>query len=137
MVVRQFWRRGTDPQGLPLLQILNNLLNEGALAHLYVLTCSFGLWPSLPVYKISLLYVKVDWLLVFHIITSFWSGTDPEGLSQGKTHDYMVKPHGQLVLVSSTLHSAYTPSLSTSSSSTALQEDQVLREISSRRGLPA
>src|SRR5690554_4292067 len=27
---------------------------------------------------------------------------------------YMVKPHGQLVLVSSTPHSAYTPSLSTS-----------------------
>ena len=26
---------------------------------------------------------------------------------------YMVKPHGQLVLVSSTPHSAYTPSLST------------------------
>src|SRR5690554_7938377 len=28
---------------------------------------------------------------------------------------YMVKPHGQLVLVSSTPHSAYTPSLSTRS----------------------
>ena len=28
--------------------------------------------------------------------------------------DYMVKPHGQLVLVSSTPHNAYTPSLSTS-----------------------
>ena len=28
--------------------------------------------------------------------------------------DYMVKPHGQLVLVSSTPYSAYTPSLSTS-----------------------
>ncbi|QBL28141.1 hypothetical protein IPC550_13000 [Pseudomonas aeruginosa] len=27
---------------------------------------------------------------------------------------YMVKPHGQLVLVSSTPHNAYTPSLSTS-----------------------
>ena len=27
---------------------------------------------------------------------------------------YMVKPHGQLVLVSSTRHRAYTPSLSTS-----------------------
>lgn len=27
---------------------------------------------------------------------------------------YMVKPHGQLVLVSSTPHSAYTPNLSTS-----------------------
>src|SRR5471032_3703343 len=29
---------------------------------------------------------------------------------------YMVKPHGQLVLVSSTPHSAYTPNLSTSRS---------------------
>ena len=27
---------------------------------------------------------------------------------------YMVKPHGQLILVSSTPHSAYTPNLSTS-----------------------
>ena len=35
--------------------------------------------------------------------------------------DYMVKPHGQLVLVSSTPHNAYTPSLSTSWSWTALQ----------------
>ena len=30
------------------------------------------------------------------------------------TLDYMVKPHGQLVQVSSTPHSAYTPCLSTS-----------------------
>ena len=50
-------------------------------------------------------------------------------LTLWRIHDYMVKPHVQLVLVSSTLHSAYTSSLSTSSSSTALQEDQVLREI--------
>ncbi len=34
---------------------------------------------------------------------------------------YMVKPHGQLVLVSSTHCCAYTPSLSTSSSSTDLE----------------
>ena len=33
-------------------------------------------------------------------------------LSGSRLH-YMVKPHGQLVLVSSTPHSAYTPSLST------------------------
>ena len=35
-------------------------------------------------------------------------------LGRSDTLDYMVKPHGQLVLVSSTPHSAYTPSLSTS-----------------------
>src|SRR5690554_245872 len=50
---------------------------------------------------------------------------------------YIAKPHEQLVLVSSTPRSAYTPSLSTSWSSTALQEAQGLREISSWKGLPA
>ena len=43
-----------------------------------------------------------------------------------------VKPHGSLVPVSSTHRCAYTPGLSTSSSSTSLQEHQVLRENSSR-----
>ena len=33
---------------------------------------------------------------------------------KAKPLDYMVKPHEQLVLVSSTPHNAYTPSLSTS-----------------------
>ena len=44
---------------------------------------------------------------------------------------YMVKPHGQLVLVSFTHYCASTPSLSTWWSSTALQGHQVPREISS------
>lgn len=43
-----------------------------------------------------------------------------------------VKPHGSLVPVSSTHRCAYTPGLSTSSSSTSLQETQGLREDSSR-----
>ena len=43
-----------------------------------------------------------------------------------------VKPHGSLVSVSSTHRCAYTPDLSTSSSSTFLQETQGLRENSSR-----
>lgn len=43
-----------------------------------------------------------------------------------------VKPHGSLVPVSSTHRCAYTPGLSTSSSSTFLQETQSLRENSSR-----
>ena len=43
-----------------------------------------------------------------------------------------VKPHGSLVPVSSTHRCAYTPGLSTSSSSTSLQEAQGLREDSSR-----
>ena len=51
--------------------------------------------------------------------------------------DYMVKPHGQLVLVSSTPHNASTPSLSTSWSWTALQDPQGVRENLSWEGLPA
>ena len=43
-----------------------------------------------------------------------------------------VKPHGSLVSVSSTYRYAYTPDLSTSSSSTFLQETYSLRENSSR-----
>ncbi len=43
-----------------------------------------------------------------------------------------VKPHGSLVPVSSTHRCAYTPGLSTSSSSTFLQETYSLRENSSR-----
>ena len=43
-----------------------------------------------------------------------------------------VKPHGSLVSVSSTHRCAYTPDLSTSSSSTFLQETYSLRENSSR-----
>ena len=43
-----------------------------------------------------------------------------------------VKPHGSLVPVSSTHRCAYTPGLSTSSSSTSLQETHGLREDSSR-----
>ncbi len=43
-----------------------------------------------------------------------------------------VKPHGSLVPVSSTHRCAYTPGLSTSSSSTFLQETLSLRENSSR-----
>ena len=43
-----------------------------------------------------------------------------------------VKPHGSLVSVSSTYRYAYTPDLSTSSSSTFLQETLSLRENSSR-----
>ena len=43
-----------------------------------------------------------------------------------------VKPHGSLVPVSSTHRCAYTPGLSTSSSSTSLQETSSLRENSSR-----
>ncbi len=43
-----------------------------------------------------------------------------------------VKPHGSLVPVSSTHRCAYTPGLSTSSSSTFLQETLSLREDSSR-----
>ncbi|RXX50209.1 hypothetical protein DD604_09925 [Enterobacter cloacae] len=43
-----------------------------------------------------------------------------------------VKPHGSLVSVSSTHRCAYTPDLSTSSSSTFLQETLSLRENSSR-----
>ncbi len=43
-----------------------------------------------------------------------------------------VKPHGSLVPVSSTHRCAYTPGLSTSSSSTFLQDSQGVRENSSR-----
>ena len=43
-----------------------------------------------------------------------------------------VKPHGSLVPVSSTHRCAYTPGLSTSSSSTSLQDPQGVRENSSR-----
>ena len=43
-----------------------------------------------------------------------------------------VKPHGSLVSVSSTYRYTYTPDLSTSSSSTFLQETYSLRENSSR-----
>ena len=43
-----------------------------------------------------------------------------------------VKPHGSLVPVSSTHRCAYTPGLSTSSSSTFLQDPQGVRENSSR-----
>ena len=43
-----------------------------------------------------------------------------------------VKPHGSLVPVSSTHRCAYTPGLSTSSSSTFLQDSQRVRENSSR-----
>ena len=42
-------------------------------------------------------------------------GQTPKALSEVALFGcYMVKPHGQLVLVSSTPHSAYTPNLSTS-----------------------
>ena len=51
--------------------------------------------------------------------------------------DPVVKPHGPLVLVSSTPYDAYTPSLSTSWSWTALQGTRSPREISSWEGLPA
>ena len=50
---------------------------------------------------------------------------------------YRVKPHGQLVLVSSTCCHACTPSLSTSWSRTTLQEGQAFREISSSGKFPA
>ncbi len=50
---------------------------------------------------------------------------------------YMVKPHGQLVRVSSTRYRASTPRLSTSWSSTDLQGPQGSRETSSWEGLPA
>jgi hypothetical protein len=50
---------------------------------------------------------------------------------------YMVKPHGQLVLLSSTPYSAYTWSLSTWWSTTALQGSRTPGEISSRGGFPA
>ncbi|NCF05604.1 hypothetical protein DK872_09940 [Kosakonia sp. MH5] len=43
-----------------------------------------------------------------------------------------VKPHGSLVPVSSTHRCAYTPGLSTSSSSTFLQDPLRVRENSSR-----
>src|SRR5690606_19417195 len=44
---------------------------------------------------------------------------------------YMVKPRGQLGCVSSTSHNAYTPHLSTSYTSTALQGARGSSEISS------
>ncbi len=55
------------------------------------------------------------------------SNTTPKHLRRCK-----VKPHGSLVPVSSTHRCAYTPGLSTSSSSTFLQETYSLRENSSR-----
>ena len=50
---------------------------------------------------------------------------------------YMVKPHGQLVLVSFTHYCASTPSLSTLWSSRALQDPYRISENSSWEGLPA
>jgi len=50
---------------------------------------------------------------------------------------YMVKPHGQLVPVSFTRCRASTSGLSTSSSSRALQGDQVPGETLSWEKLPA
>ena len=50
---------------------------------------------------------------------------------------YRVKPHGQLVLVSSTHYCASTPSLSTSWSRTTLQGSQAPGEISSSGKFPA
>jgi hypothetical protein len=44
----------------------------------------------------------------------FFLGRDVLKHLSGSRLHYMVKPHGQLVLVSSTPHSASTPSLSTS-----------------------
>ena len=45
----------------------------------------------------------------------------PTSHSGHKQHGYRIKPHEQLVSVSSTPHSAYTPDLSTSSSRTTLE----------------
>src|ERR1700752_2332295 len=50
---------------------------------------------------------------------------DRLGSRRTEQQGYRVKPHGQLVLVSSTHYCAYTPSLSTSWSRTTLQGDLV------------
>src|SRR5690606_29261364 len=55
--------------------------------------------------------VIADWLVISVLFLTVVSHGRPR---PGLLGCYMVKPHGQLVLVSSTPHSAYTPSLSTS-----------------------
>ena len=66
---------------------------------------------------------KSSCLFFFVVNTMTWHNIQPSlcTLSCTNNLDYMVKPHGQLVLVSSTPYNAYTPSLSTSWSWTALQ----------------
>ena len=56
-----------------------------------------------------------------HLLTPFRFGGKPIKKGERSLWCYMVKPHEQLVPVSSTPHSAYTPGLSTSWSRTALQ----------------
>lgn len=64
---------------------------------------------------------QIGYAIVFGVFAirtfgSFRLHTPQSGLSRVRKllGCYMVKPHGQLVLVSSTPHSAYTPNLSTS-----------------------
>src|SRR5690606_581184 len=51
--------------------------------------------------------------------------------SAALVHGYRIKPHGQLVSVSSTHYCAYTPDLSTLWSSTTLQGGRAPGEVSS------
>ena len=53
-----------------------------------------------------------------------------------KLHGYRIKLHEQLVLVSSTPHSAYTPNLSTSWSRTTLQGGQASRKTYLQASFP-
>ena len=59
----------------------------------------------------------------------------PADISE-KLHGYRIKLHEQLVLVSSTPHSAYTPSLSTSWSRTTLQGGQASRKTYLQASFP-
>ena len=59
-------------------------------------------------YVIELVFCEVQTFGLYRL------HTPQSGLSIKLLGCYMVKPHGQLVLVSSTPHSAYTPNLSTS-----------------------
>lgn len=62
-------------------------------------------------YAIDLCVLQTFGLYRLHTPQSGCSGLESRRKLLGC---YMVKPHGQLVLVSSTPHSAYTPNLSTS-----------------------
>src|SRR5215203_2550662 len=53
-----------------------------------------------------------------------------------RQHGYRIKPHGQLVLVSSTPYSASTPSLSTSWSRTTLKGGQASGKINLQASFP-
>ena len=81
---------------------------------------------------------EITWLAFPHSHTSFFLQASFQNLCchLTKQHGYRIKPHGQLVPVSFTPHSASTPGLSTSWSRTTLQGGQASGKTNLQASFP-